>query len=311
MGAILKVENLGVSFLQYTKGLKEVEAEAITQLDIDLLKGEVLAVIGSSGSGKSLLAHAILGILPQNARVTGDIYYKDLLLSQKDKEALRGKKIALVPQSVNYLDPLQKVGDQLKTSFAEKGKKEKNMRLAKMLDKYGLEQRVADCYPHQLSGGMARKILLNTALATDCDIIIADEPTPGLDRSSLKEALGDFRKAANDGKAVILITHDISAAVEIADRIAIFYAGTTLEIINKEDLVSRVNIGHPYTKALIKALPQNGFEAIEGSQPLPTEMPEGCVFFPRCPIRKEKCEKERPSLNECGGKARCFYATSS
>ncbi|WP_317852112.1 ATP-binding cassette domain-containing protein [Paraclostridium sp. AKS73] len=117
---VLSVKNLEVSFSQYTKGLRKRNLKVITNLDIDLYEGEILAVVGSSGSGKSLLAHAILGILPRNSKVEGSIIYKNEILDKKRKEKLRGKEIVLIPQSINYLDPLMKVSDQVKLSLENK-----------------------------------------------------------------------------------------------------------------------------------------------------------------------------------------------
>ena len=124
------------------------------------------------------------------------------------------------------------------------------------MEKYGLGSETYDLYPHQLSGGMARRILLCTALASDCEIIIADEPTPGLDEASLQEVLRDFRRVADSGKAVLMITHDIHAACAIADRLAIFYAGSTLEIAGVQEMRGAGEaLRHPYTKALLRAMP--------------------------------------------------------
>ena len=259
---ILKVKDLGVSFSQYTKGLRRRDLKVITNLDVELYEGEILAVVGSSGSGKSLLAHAILGILPDNSTTEGSITYKNKELTQKDKEKLRGDEIVLIPQSVNYLDPLMQVSKQVKISIKDKTNADKIQR--KIFNKYGLDKNV-DKYPFQLSGGMARKVLLSTALVSDTKVIIADEPTPGLDEKSLNEALQNFRDIADNGCAVLMITHDIEAALKIADKIAIFYAGTTLEIANVKDFENGgENLRHPYTKALYKALPQNGFKPIKG-----------------------------------------------
>ncbi|MDY3000683.1 MAG: ATP-binding cassette domain-containing protein, partial [Romboutsia timonensis] len=230
---ILSVKDLGISFSQYTKGLRRRELEVITNLDIDLYEGEILAVVGSSGSGKSLLAHAILGILPDNATTEGNIIYKGKSLSLKDKEKLRGREIVFIPQSVNFLDPLMKVSKQVKISI--ENKEEANKRQRDIFNKYGLDKKVDNLYPFELSGGMARKVLLSTALVSDCKVIIADEPTPGLDEKSLNEALKDFRNIADSGCAILMITHDIEAALKIADKIAVFYAGTTLEIANVND----------------------------------------------------------------------------
>lgn len=306
---ILSVKDLGISFSQYTKGLRRRELEVITNLDIDLYEGEILAVVGSSGSGKSLLAHAILGILPDNATTEGNIIYKGKSLSLKDKEKLRGREIVFIPQSVNFLDPLMKVSKQVKISIDNKEKANKRQR--DIFNKYGLDKKVDNLYPFELSGGMARKVLLSTALVSDCKVIIADEPTPGLDEKSLNEALKDFRNIADSGCAILMITHDIEAALKIADKIAVFYAGTTLEIANVNDFKGDgKNLRHPYSKALFNALPQNGFKPIKGSQPMPNELPKGCLFQDRCEYISEKCRLIRPNARMVrDGMVSCLNAT--
>ena len=306
---ILSVRNLEISFSQYTKGLRRIDSKAINNLDIDLYKGEILAVVGSSGSGKSLLAHSILGILPTNANTNGDIYYKDEILDEKRKEKLRGKEIVFIPQSVNYLDPLMEVGKQVKISI--KDKKKSNVILRRVFRKYNLDKKVEKYYPFQLSGGMARKVLLSSALVSNAEVIIADEPTPGLDEKSLNEALKDFRDLADNGCAVLIITHDISAALKIADRVAIFYGGTTLEVAKADDFKNNgENLRHPYTKALYNALPNTKFTPIKGSQPLASELPVGCLFYDRCEKRTPDCENIKPEMRELrDGKVRCLYAT--
>lgn len=306
---ILTVKNLGVSFSQYTKGLRKRDLKVITDLDINLYEGEILAVVGSSGSGKSLLAHAILGILPNNATIEGSIEYKGEQLTQKRKEKLRGKEIVLIPQSVNYLDPLMKVAKQVKISIEDKNNADKIQN--SIFKKYGLNEKVNKLYPFQLSGGMARKVLLSTALVSNTNVIIADEPTPGLDEVSLNEALGHFREIADSGCAVLMITHDIDAALKVADKIAVFYAGATLEVANVEDFKNNgENLRHPYSKALFNALPQNEFKPIKGSQPLPTELPKGCLFYDRCEVSSQKCSEIRPNLKEIkDGMVRCLNAT--
>ena len=307
---ILKVKDLGISFSQYTNGLVRRNLNVIRNLDIELYEGEILAVVGSSGSGKSLLAHAILGILPDNACTQGDIIYKGEILDEKRKEKLRGDEIVLIPQSVNYLDPLKKVGKQIKISI--KDKKTQDEIVDNLFKKYNLDKKVKNYYPFQLSGGMARKVLLSTALASDSKVIIADEPTPGLDEESLNEVLKDFRDIADSGRAILMITHDIMAALKIADKVAIFYAGSTLEIANTSDFKQKeVELRHPYTKALYKALPNHDFVPIDDkTQPLPNELPKGCVFSDRCPLKDKNCENQVPKIREIrNGKVRCIHAT--
>lgn len=309
---ILKVKDLGISFSQYTNGLVRGDLNVIRNLDIELYEGEILAVVGSSGSGKSLLAHAILGILPDNACTQGDMIYKGEILDEKRKEKLRGDEIVLIPQSVNYLDPLKKVGKQIKISIKDKDKKTQDEIVDNLFKKYNLEKKVKNYYPFQLSGGMARKVLLSTALASDSKVIIADEPTPGLDEESLNEVLKDFRDIADSGRAILMITHDIMAALKIADKVAIFYAGSTLEIANTSDFKQKeVELRHPYTKALYKALPNHDFVPIDDkTQTLPNELPKGCVFSDRCPLKDKNCENQVPKIREIrNGKVRCIHAT--
>lgn len=309
---ILKVKDLGISFSQYTNGLVRRDLNVIRNLDIELYEGEILAVVGSSGSGKSLLAHAILGILPDNACTQGDIIYKGEILDEKRKEKLRGDEIVLIPQSVNYLDPLKKVGKQIKISIKDKDKKTQDEIVDNLFKKYNLDKKVKNYYPFQLSGGMARKVLLSTALASDSKVIIADEPTPGLDEESLNEVLKDFRDIADSGRAILMITHDIMAALKIADKVAIFYAGSTLEIANTSDFKQKeVELRHPYTKALYKALPNHDFVPIDDkTQPLPNELPKGCVFSDRCTLKDKNCENQVPKIREIrNGKVRCIHAT--
>lgn len=304
--ALLNVENLSISFQQYTSRLKQRKTHVISSLTIELEPGEILAVVGASGSGKSLLAHAILGILPDNADVSGTISYQDVPLTKEKQAQLRGQEIALIPQSVTYLDPLMRVGKQVRPS--DKTNVSAQQRIFQRLS---LDKTVEKLYPFELSGGMARRVLLSTAFLTDAKVIIADEPTPGLDPLVMKEALSHFREFADKGAAVMLITHDIEAALRIADKIAVFYAGTTVEIADVADFTGKGdNLRHPYTKALWQALPQNDFIPIAGSQPLPDELPPGCLFAPRCPLATAACSEKQPEMRTLrGGKVRCLHGT--
>ena len=304
---LLEIHDLSVSFRMYDHGLEQTDLKVISDLHLTVYPGEIVAIAGSSGSGKSLLASAILGILPGNATVYGHISYKGQQLSVERQRQLRGTKIALVPQSVAYLDPLLKVGQQ-----ADGHKKpyptEKRRSLFK---RFGLPDKTEQLYPYQLSGGMARRVLVSTALITDSELIIADEPTPGMSLNQALEALKMFREMANEGKAVILITHDIDLAFEFADRVAVFYAGTTVETAPASDFKKGPDaLRHPYSKALWRALPQNGFHSIEGFQPYAGNLPKGCLFAPRCPYKTSKCEEGIPPVTEVrGGEVRCYHVT--
>ncbi|MDI9394500.1 MAG: ABC transporter ATP-binding protein [Euryarchaeota archaeon] len=305
--ALLNVEDLSLSFIQYTSGLRQTELKVISNLSIQANRGEILAVVGSSGSGKSLLTHAILGILPSNAKLDGKIEYDGQVLTQKDKEDLRGKEIALVPQSVTYLDPLMKVSNQV-IGAVEKGKEDLMKKLQReIFQQYNLKPEVERMYPHELSGGMARRVLVSTAVMSPAKLIIVDEPTPGLDEKTLNETLSYLKDMANKGSAVMLITHDIEAALKISDKIAVFYAGTVLEVANVEDFKNDgENLRHPYTQALWNALPQNKFQAIEGHQPMQDEVVDGCVFYERCYKKNELCSKGIPQIKKInGGVVRC------
>lgn len=303
---ILSVKDLSVSFQMYDNGLEKYDLKVISNLTLDVRPGEIVAIAGSSGSGKSLLAHAVMGLLPENASISGEISYKGKVLSQKEKEALRGKEMALVPQSVSYLDPLMKVGTQVR---GRKADKEIIKAQREIFRRFHLDEKTEQLYPFQLSGGMARRVLVSTAVLSGAEVIIADEPTPGLDLEMALEALKIFRELSDEGKAVILITHDIDLAFYIADRIAVFYAGTTVEIAAAKDFLEGVDaLRHPYSKALWKALPQNGFEPIPGFQPYAKYLPKGCLFSPRCPHKTKECEENIPMREVRGGYVRCIHA---
>lgn len=305
---ILDVQDLSISFQQYGSGLKQEALTVMSNLSISLEEGEILAVVGASGSGKSLLAHAILGILPENAIIEGEIFYDGERLTPERLIALRGKEIAFIPQSVNFLDPLMQVGKQVKQSV--RGGDAITAQQA-VFERYHLHSSVGKMYPFQLSGGMARRTLLSTAAVSGAKVIIADEPTPGLDEVVIKEALENFREFANDGCAVMLITHDIESALTIADKIAVFYAGTVVEIASVQDFTGKgERLRHPYSKALWRALPRNDFIPIAGSQPQLNDLPPGCLFAPRCLLATEECMKDRPEMRTLReGKVRCIHAT--
>lgn len=302
--AILQIKDLSVSFRMYDQGFEQYELKVISDLTLEVCPGEITAIAGSSGSGKSLLAHAVMGLLPENAETSGEIIYQGGVLSQKDKERLRGEEFALIPQSVAYLDPLMKVKAQVL-----EGRKEKEKRQKEIFQRLGLREAAERLYPFQLSGGMARRILISTAVLSDAQVIIADEPTPGLDLKTAIEALKIFRELADEGKTIVLITHDIDLAFHVADRIAVFYAGTTVEMAQASDFIKGEKaLRHPYSKALWKALPQNGFQSIPGFQPYARDLPRGCLFSPRCPDKTAECEKNISMRELRGGYVRCIHA---
>ncbi len=305
MAPLLQIEHLSLSFTQYARGIRRRELPVIRDLSLTVEAGQVVAVVGASGSGKSLLAHGILGLLPYNSHQTGAILYEGSPLTPRRIQALRGKEIALVPQGVTYLDPLMKVGAQLcrgKGGSVQRGK------ARKALERYGLGLETEDLYPFQLSGGMARRVLMASAVMDRPRLLIADEPTPGLDVQAAKRLLSHFRELAQEGTGVLFITHDLELALEVADRIAVFYGGETIEEGAASDF-PQGNLRHPFTKALWRALPQGEFAPLPGAQPYPGEREEGCPFLDQCPHSRERCaqEKEIPLQPFRQGKVRCLY----
>ncbi|QQE67407.1 peptide ABC transporter ATP-binding protein (plasmid) [Leptolyngbya sp. BL0902] len=307
---MLTVSNLSVTFSQYEQGLRRRQLTVITDLDLEVNAGEVVAVVGASGSGKSLLAHAILGILPENATLGGTMRFQGQPLTPQRCQQLRGKAIALIPQSVGYLDPLMRVGQQVQRVARLNGATPVTARkaMARTFARYDLPPQTERRYPFQLSGGMARRVLVSTAVVSQATLVIADEPTPGLHPDVVAETLTHLRELAQEGRGVILITHDIDAALRVADRVAVFYAGTTVEIASAQDF-STGNLRHPYTQALWRSLPQNEFVPVPGNQPSPEALPVGCLFSERCPWMTEACLPERPALRAVrGGFVRCIHA---
>jgi peptide/nickel transport system ATP-binding protein len=297
---MLSVHGLSVRFKMYGKGLKRHDLHVIRNLNIDVRQGEILAVAGSSGSGKSLLAHAILGILPTNALVEGDIRYKGKRLCETNLKKLRGNEIAFVPQSIEYLDPLMKVGKQVSKDKAA---------VRSAFERYKLDESTSKLFQSQLSGGMMRRVLCATAVVSAAKLIIADEPTPGMSADLAKRAMKHFRDLADEGAAVMLITHDLDLAIDYADRVAVFYAGTTVETAFSSDFSEEGKLRHPYSKALWRAMPQNGFYPTAGSQPEPGVLLKGCLYAERCTIKNEKCLSGviEPRIVR-GGEVCCWYA---
>lgn len=306
---LLEIKNLSISFTQYIKGLEQRELKVISDLTMDIHDHEILAVLGASGSGKSLLAHAILGILPENANVSGTIKYKHQELTPTLQEKLRGKNISLIPQSVNYLNPLMKVKEQAIGYIEDENQKKLMLeKQRKIFEKYGLSEKVDEMYPFQLSGGMARKVLISTALLNSPDTIIADEPTPGLDEEAVNETIRDLIELKNNGVGMLLITHDILTAIKASDKIAIIYLGYVIEITKTENFFTGKNLLHPYTRALYDALPENEFKLTLGHQPSYTEIPKGCPYNENCPYKTEECINTPPKLEQVNDtQVRCYH----
>lgn len=264
---LLQVEHLGVGFRMYEPDAPFLKARqstsmVIRDLSISVHAGEIVAVVGASGSGKTIMADAIMGLFEPNALVTGRVWFDGRPLDAAALARLRGNGISLVPQGVAHLNPLMRVGRQVDGFPGGHKPPAARTRLREELfARYGLGPQVAQMYPHELSGGMARRVLLCCALVEQPKVIIADEPTPGLDLDLALAALADFRAFADTGGGVMLITHDIELALRVADRVAVFQDGTIVEETAVENFVSPDLLQHPFTRALWHALPEHGFLA--------------------------------------------------
>ncbi|WP_062436856.1 ATP-binding cassette domain-containing protein [Herbidospora daliensis] len=254
---ILSISGLDVSFVQYARGLRTRTVTGITGLDLEVAEGEILAVLGASGSGKTLLAQAILGILPHNARTGGDIVFRGSRLSPARRERLLGREISYIPQSVTSLDPLMPVGAQVRIGLDPAVAEHERRRL---FARYDLPDQVAGLHPHQLSGGMLRRVLFATGVRDTVRLLIADEPTPGLHAEAVAEVLGHLRELAAEGVAVLLITHDINAAVSVARRVAVMNQGHLVTVEAADAFTGDgERLRHPFARDLWRALPQNRF----------------------------------------------------
>lgn len=213
--------------------------------------------------------------------------------------------MVLVPQSVSYLDPLMKVGEQVRRGQKDK---ESVKRCRESLGRYGLGEDTEGLYPFELSGGMTRRVLISTAVMEHPRLVIADEPTPGLHIRAARRVLNHFREIADEGAGVLLITHDLELALEVADRIVVFYAGTNVEEALAADFEAEQRLRHPYTRALFRAMPRHGFKAASGTQPYAADMPAGCPYGPRCPDMDEGCLQEISYRSFRGGMVKCRKA---
>lgn len=258
MEPLFETKQYSITFRQYGRGFARREFTAVKDLSLKLYAGEVVAVVGASGSGKSLLAHGILGLLPYNAAEQGLMLYRGEILTAKRLKALRGREIVLIPQGASCLNPLMKVGKQIL-----KGDKSPSarQRMRGILEEYHLPREVVGKYPFELSGGMSRRVLLTMARLEQPRLVVADEPTPGLHREMVAMALGHLKEMAKEGAGVLLITHDLEQALVVADRVVVFHEGRMIEEARPEDFANAESLSHPYTRALWRAMPQNGFQA--------------------------------------------------
>lgn len=271
---LLQLDDVSVGFERYAgRGvLAPRETRFVVEhLSLSLHEGEILALVGASGSGKTLIADTIMGLFAANAQVTGRVWFDGDAMDERSLTPLRGNRIAFVPQSVESLDPLQRIGRQIERLAQGMTKQEARARRRELFARYRLDEETARCYPFELSGGMARRVLLIGALMNRPRVIVADEPTPGLDMELAVRAMDDFRAFANDGGGVLLITHDIELALRVADRIAVFQNGTVVEETAVASFASPDLLQHPFSRKLWHALPEHGMRC-EGHTSDPGEL---------------------------------------
>jgi peptide/nickel transport system ATP-binding protein len=312
---LLTIQELNVRF-----PTGEGTVHASRDVSFSMEPGEVLGLVGETGSGKSVIGQAIIRLLPSSAWISGDIVFDGqelTTLPDHIMHSLRGRSISLVPQNPSgSLDPLIRNGMQIGEIFIERGMT-KNRAWQKALDllvAVGLmpSDRIAKEYPHELSGGMRQRLTTSIAIAEHSRLIIADEPTKGLDyhaRETTCRVLSGIRN--RDKVSLLLITHDLYLAEHLCNRIAVLYAGEIIEIGPATQIFTKPR--HPYTQALIKAIPKNGLVPLGGRSPSLMNLPEGCAFMDRCTVRSDRCGKEHPGLvyETIGRGVRCHHPYSS
>ncbi|MFI1964044.1 ABC transporter ATP-binding protein [Streptomyces pathocidini] len=307
-GPLLEVRDLHVEF-----HTRDGVAKAVNGVSYSVGAGETLAVLGESGSGKSVTAQAIMGILdmPPGRIPRGEVLFRgrDMLkMSAEERRRIRGRKIAMIFQdALSSLNPVLSVGYQLGEMFrVHEGlsRKEARAKAIELMDRVRIpaaKERVGD-YPHQFSGGMRQRIMIAMALALEPDLIIADEPTTALDvtvQAQVMDLLAELQREFNMG--LILITHDLGVVADVADKIAVMYAGRIVETAPVRELYG--SPAHPYTRGLLDSIPRldrKGQElyAIKGLPPNLLKVPTGCPFNPRCPQAQDICRTDIPVLHD-------------
>jgi len=305
---LLEVRDLHVEF-----HTREGVAKAVNGVDYSVAEGETLAVLGESGSGKSVTAQAVMGILdmPPGKITGGEILFRgqDLLkLKPEERRKIRGQEMAMIFQdALSSLNPVLTVGQQLGEMFVvHRGMSRKDARAksVELMDRVRIpaaKERVGN-YPHQFSGGMRQRIMIAMAMALEPSLIIADEPTTALDvtvQAQVMDLLAELQRELNMG--LILITHDLGVVADVADKIAVMYAGRIVETSPVHEIYKAP--AHPYTKGLLQSIPrldQKGQElyAIKGLPPNLLHIPPGCAFNPRCPMAQDVCRSDVPPLYE-------------
>ncbi|MET9579992.1 ABC transporter ATP-binding protein [Streptomyces massasporeus] len=283
---------------------------AVTDARFDVAPGECLALIGESGCGKSVLASALLGLLPGNARTAGSALLGDLDLLTADERTLartvRGRLIGLVPQSpAAHLTPVRTVRSQLEETVAAltavRGRAALRAAAEAAAERAAFPADHLDRHPHQLSGGLAQRAATALALVGAAPLLLADEPTTGLDRDLVDRTVDELRRhidAPGDdgrGRALLMITHDLSAAERIADRVAVMYAGRIVELADARAFFGAPGPRHPYSRALLQALPDRAFTPVPGMPPELGDLPADCAFAARCDRATDTCAAPPPA----------------
>lgn len=304
---LLQIKDLDVHF-PTPRGM----ARVVDGTNFAVYPREIVGIAGESGSGKTTLVEAVLQIIRFPNRIThGSVLFSpdgerqiDLMqLGPKEMRRIRGEHIAYVPQgSMNSLNPVLRTGEQITDVMVDHGMPERTAksRVPELLDRVGLESRVARMYPHELSGGMKQRVIIAIAVAMDPELIVADEPTTALDVNVQRRILEALKKLRDEhGIAVMIVSHDLPVHAQLTDRIGIMYAGQIVEAGDIRSTVKRPV--HPYTHGLMKAIPSIGgsrerLEGIGGSTPSPTAWPDGCRFHNRCPYVMDVCVAVPPIL---------------
>ena len=310
---MLKVEDLTVHYI----GRKTVRA--IEKVSLEVKKGEIMGVVGESGSGKTTLGLSILKLLPPNGKIVSGRIFLDKLditgMSEEEMRKIRGRHISMVFQDpMTSLDPLMSIGDQITETIVthEKvSKSEAEKKALSLLEAVGISGDRFKDFPHQLSGGMRQRVMIAMALSLNPELIVADEPTTALD-VIVQDQIMDLFKSLREkfGVAFMLISHDLSLELEVADRIAVMYGGWLMELSDSSKIAD--DPLSPYTKELLAATPNIELEDqklrfIPGNPPDLSNPPSGCRFHPRCPSRMDICmEKEPPISNVEGRIVRCW-----
>ncbi|CAL9637324.1 Oligopeptide transport ATP-binding protein OppD [Streptomyces sp. enrichment culture] len=292
---MLSVRGLSVRFLM--PGGRRIAA--VTDAHFEVAAGECLALVGESGCGKSVLASALLGLLPANARTAGEARLGELDLLAAGERTLarqvRGRLVGFIPQSpAAHLTPVRTIRSQLQeTVRALKGVRE---RAALRSAAEAAAVRAAfpadhlDRHPHELSGGLAQRAATALALVGDAPLLLADEPTTGLDRDLVDRTVDELRRPVDTaGQALLVITHDLRAAERIADRVAVMYAGRIVELTDAKVFFGAAGPRHPYSRGLLQALPDRAFSPIPGLPPELGDLPAGCAFAARCDRADDAC----------------------